>query len=124
MIHLQEQWEGVCLSQDYTLERCLGGDDNAAFFQASLAPDGRRAVVKVVPESVVDGGALLELWHRTRQLRHPNLIELIDCGRADHGGETVCYAVFEASDDTLTSALGRAPLDREEAREVLDSVLE
>ena len=124
MIHLREQWEGVCLSQDYTLERCLGGDDNAAFFQTSLAPDGRRAVVKVVPESVVDGGALLELWHRTRQLRHSNLIELLDCGRADHGGETVCYAVFEASDDTLTSALSRSPLDRQEAREVLDSVLE
>jgi len=124
MIHLQEQWEGVCLSQDYTLERCLGGDDNAAFFQTSLAPDGRRAVVKVVPESVVDGAALLELWHRTRQLRHPNLIELLDCGRADHCGETVCYAVFEASDDTLTAALSRSPLDRQEAREVLDSVLD
>ena len=124
MIHLREQWEGVCLSQDYTLERCLGGDDSAAFFQTSLAPDGRRAVVKVVRESIVDGAALLELWHRTRQLRHPNLIELLDCGRADHGGETVCYAVFEAPDDTLASALSRSPLDRQEAREVLDSVLE
>ena len=124
MIHLREQWEGVCLSQDYTLEECLGGDDSAAFFQTSLAPDGRRAVVKIVPESAVDGAALLELWHRTRQLRHSNLIELLDCGRADHGGETVCYAVFEASDDTLTSALARSPLDRQEAREVLDSVLE
>jgi glycyl-tRNA synthetase beta chain len=29
MTHLREQWEGVSLSQDYTLERCLGGDDNA-----------------------------------------------------------------------------------------------
>ena len=40
MIHLREQWEGVSLSQDYTLERCLGGDDSAAFFETSLAPDG------------------------------------------------------------------------------------
>src|SRR5580765_2249849 len=123
MIHLREQWEGVSLSQDYTLERCVGGDDSAAFFQTSLAPDGRRAVVKVVRESIVDGVALLELWHRTRQLRHPNLIELLDCGRADHGGETVCYAVFESPDDTLAAAVGRSPLDEQEAREVLDSIL-
>jgi hypothetical protein len=124
MIHLREHWEGFCLSQDYTLEQCLGGDDRAALFQTSPGPDGRRAVVKLVPESVVDGPATLDLWHRTRQLRHPNLVELLDCGRAEHGGETVCYAVFEAPDDTLASALSRSPLDREEAREALDSILE
>ena len=83
MIHLREQWEGACLSQDYTLEQCVGGDDKAAFFQTSPGPDGRRAVVKLVSESAVDGAATLDLWHRTRQLRHPNLVELLDCGRRE-----------------------------------------
>ena len=89
MTHLREHWEGVSLFGDYTLEPWLGGDDSAAFFQTSLAPDGRRAVVKLVREAVVDGAAPLDLWHRTRQLRHPNLIEILDCGRADHRGEIV-----------------------------------
>ena len=123
MSHLREHWEGVSISGDYTLEQWLGGDDSAAFFQTSLAPDGRRAVVKLIPEAVVDGAAPLDLWHRTRQLRHPNLIELLDCGRADHGGEIVLYAVFESPDDTLASALSRSPLNQVESREVLDSVL-
>lgn len=124
MTHFRERWEGVSLAGDYTLEQWLGGDDSAAFFQTSMAPDGRRAVVKLVPEAGVDGAALLDLWQRTRQLRHPNLIELLDCGRADHRDEIVLYAVFESPDDTLASALSRSPLNREEAREVLDSVLD
>ena len=124
MTHLREHWEGVSLSGDYTLEQWLGGDDSAAFFRTAPAPDGRRAVVKLVPEAVVDGAATLDLWHRTRQLRHPNLIELLDCGRADRDGEIVLYAVFESPDDTLASALSRSPLNPQESREVLDAVLD
>jgi hypothetical protein len=124
MTHLQEHWEGVSLSEDYTLEQWLGGDDSAAFFQTSIAPDGHRAVVKLIPEAAVDNAALLDLWHRTRQLRHPNLVELLDCGRADHGGEIALYAVFESPDDTLASALSRSALNRMESREVLDSVID
>ena len=123
MTHLREHWEGVSLSGNYTLERWLGGDDNAAFFQTSPGSDGRRAVVKLVPEAAVDGNALLDLWQRTRQLRHPNLIEFFEYGRADHRGEIVLYAVFESPDDTLASALSQSPLTPEESREVLDSVL-
>jgi hypothetical protein len=81
-------------------------------------------VVKLVPEAAVDGTATLDLWHRTRQLRHPNLIELLDCGRADRDGEIVLYAVFESPDDTLASALSRSPLNPQESREVLDAVLD
>jgi eukaryotic-like serine/threonine-protein kinase len=124
MTHLREHWEGVSVSDDYTLEQWLGGDDSAAFFQTSIAPDGRRAVAKLIPETVANGDAPLDLWHRTRQLRHPNLVELLDCGRAQHGGEIVLYAVFESPDDTLASALSRSPLNELESREVLDSVID
>jgi eukaryotic-like serine/threonine-protein kinase len=123
MTHLQERWEGVSLCGNYTLEQWLGGDDNAAFFQTSLASDGSRAIIKLVPEALADGAGPLDLWHRTRQLRHPNLVELLDCGRADLGGEIVFYALFESPDDTLATALGRSPLNQQESREVLDSVI-
>jgi hypothetical protein len=97
----------------------LSGDEAAAFFETSLAPDGRRAVVKLVPEAAVDGDAQLALWQRTRSLRHPNLLQLLDCGRAELADEVVVYAVFEFADDTLASALAHAPLSEAEAREVL-----
>src|SRR5260370_8550539 len=123
MTHLREHWEGVSLSGNYTLERWLDGDESASLFQTSPDCDARGTVVKLVPEAAVDGNGLLDLWQRTRQLRHPNLVELFDFGRADHGGEIVLYAVFESPDDTLASALSQSPLSPEESREVLDSVL-
>ena len=54
--------------------------------------------------------AQLAIWQRTRQLRHPNLLELLDCGRAELSGEIALYAVFEHADDTLASALTLSPL--------------
>src|SRR5437899_2818070 len=124
MTHLREHWEGVSLAGNYTLEESLGGDDRAAYFQTSPDTDGHRAVVKLVPEAVVEGAPPLDLWHRIRQLRHPNLVDLLAFGRADHQGQIVFYAVFESPDETLASALSRSPLDPQESREVLDSVLD
>ena len=119
MSQLRDRWEGASLPGDYLLQRWLSGDEAAAFFETSLPPDGRRAVVKLVPEAAVDGDAQLALWHRTRSLRHPNLLQLLDCGRAELADEVVVYAVFEYADDTLASALAHAPLSAAEAREVL-----
>jgi hypothetical protein len=122
MSQLRERWEGASLPGDYLLQRWLSGDEAAAFFESS-APDGRRAVVKLVPASAGDVAAQLALWRRTRSLRHPNLLQLLDCGRAELCGEVAVYAVFERADDTLASALAHAPLSEAEAREVLDAVL-
>ena len=124
MTHLQEHWEGASLSGGYTLEQWLGGDDSAAFFRAARAQGGAGAVVKLAPEGSDGGDAALALWRRTRQLRHPNLVELLEYGRADHRGEAALYAVFESPDETLADALSRSPLNQREAREVLDSVLD
>jgi len=124
MVQLRERWEGVSLPGDYLLETWLGGDEAAGFFATSVWADGRRAAVKLEPESAADGGAQLALWERTRSLRHPNLRALLDCGRARLAEETVVYAVFESADDTLAAALSRSPLSEAEAREVLASVLD
>jgi hypothetical protein len=122
MAQLREHWEGVSLPGDYLLERWLSGDDAAGFFETSRASDGSRAVVRLVREAEIDGDAQLALWQRTRQLRHPNLRELLDCGRAELSGEVVVYAVFEHADDTLAAAMGQSPLSEAEAREVLEAV--
>ena len=122
MTHLQEHWEGVSLPGDYTLEQWLSGDGTAALFQTSLAGGGR-AVVKLIPEASGGADRRLGLWQRTRHLRHPNVVELLDCGRAEHNGETAAYAVLEFPEDTLASGLSRGPLDGTESRQVLESIL-
>jgi hypothetical protein len=123
MGQLRERWEGASLPGDYLLQKWLSGDEAAGFFETSVAPDGRRAVVTLVPASAADSAVQLALWRRTRSLRHPNLLQLLDCGRAELSGEIALYAVFEYADDTLARALTQAPLSEAEAREVLDAVL-
>ena len=123
MGQLRERWEGASLPGDYLLQKWLSGDEAAGFFETSVAPDGRRAVVTLVPASATDSAVQLALWRRTRSLRHPNLLQLLDCGRAELSGEIALYAVFEYADDTLARALAQAPLSEAEAREVLDAVL-
>src|SRR4051794_37390078 len=122
MTELMQRWEGVSLPGNLFLEKWLGGDESGAFFQTSL--QGRPATVKLIPEASAATASQLDLWQRTRQLRHPNLLELVDYGRAELSGEIVLFAVFEAHDDTLASALAHSPLSSAEAREVLDSVLD
>jgi len=119
---LREQWEGVSLPGDHLLEKWLGGDGTAAFFETPPAADGRRTIVQLVRENDTNRDVQLDRWNRVRQLRHPNLLELRDCGRAVLGGDIVLYAVFELPDDTLASALRNGPLTPDETREVLDSV--
>jgi hypothetical protein len=122
MAHLRERWEGVSLPGDYTLDKWMEGDDVSGFFETSSLTDGRRAVVKVMPESASDSSVRLALWERLRAVRHPNLLQLLDCGRAELDGEIVLYGVFESTDDTLAAALGRSRLSESEAREVLTAV--
>jgi hypothetical protein len=124
MAQLREHWEGVSLPGDYLLERWVDGDDDAAFFQTPAAADGRRLVVKLVREFSVGSAGRLAMWQRTQQLRHANLLEMLNCGRAELGGEIALYAVFEPVDDTLASALKQSPLSEGEAREVLGAVVD
>lgn len=124
MTHLQERWEGVSLPGDYLLAQWLSGDDAEGFFETAPMSDGRRALVKVVTDSTGTASAQLSLWQRMRELRHPHLREVVDCGRAELADEIVLYAVFEPADDTLASALANGKLSEVEAREVLEAMLD
>lgn len=122
MTFIRAHWEGASLPGDYKLEQWLSGDDSAALFQAQ-SPDGGSVRVKLVAETTGQESPL-DLWYRIGQLRHPNLIELLDFGRVEHNGEATFYAVFETSDETLADALRHTPLHPQESRDVLDSVLD
>jgi len=119
MTHTWEYMEGVSLAGIYGLEQWLGSDPSGAFFLTSFGPDRERAVVKMVLDDPSESEAQLALWRRTARLHHPGLLGLLDCGRADLGGERFLFAVFEAPDDSLAEAVRNGPFSEEEARDVL-----
>jgi eukaryotic-like serine/threonine-protein kinase len=112
------RFEGVQLGGKYGLQKWLGDSGNAAFFRTAYGPNGTPALLKLILAQTIDGGPQLELWGRIGRLSHPNVLSLLDFGQCEHGGDSFLYAVFEFPEETLATALERAPLDEAEAREV------
>src|SRR5207248_4317299 len=86
--------------------------------------DGAPALVKRVPESAPYARRQFDMWQRARQLRHPNLLDVLDVGSTEVDGERYLYAAFERPDDTLASAIEHGPLTEQETREILDTALD
>ncbi|HLI85044.1 MAG TPA: hypothetical protein VKV17_14070 [Bryobacteraceae bacterium] len=125
MIATWNQWEGVCLAGEYGLEEWLGESDNSAFFRARSGSDQRPALLKLTPTEMANAGVQLKLWREQQALPHPALLELLDFGTCAAGGgagDSYLFAVYEFPDDTLEAALGGAPLQENEKREIREAV--
>ncbi|HTX39946.1 MAG TPA: hypothetical protein VME43_33235 [Bryobacteraceae bacterium] len=130
----------MSLPRGYVLEKYLGEEEGAALYLTSYAepagqaaapeepdiaqtapPVPRQALLKLVAGHSAVAGQLTA-WERLMALSHPNLQQVLDCGRAGplgpHGGHYL-YAVFEYPDDHLESAVEAAPLSDSDARDVL-----
>jgi hypothetical protein len=86
--------------------------------------DGGRVLVKRVPETAPDARKQFDMWQRARQLRHPNLLDVLDVGSTEVDGERYLYAAFESPDDTLASAIEHGPLTEQETREIVETALD
>jgi hypothetical protein len=124
MIATWKQWEGVCLAGEYSLDEWLGESDGAAFYRTSSGLDHRPAVLKLIPAEAVDSELQLELWRDLRELSHPALLQLLDFGCCPPDGgarDNFLYALYEFPEDTLDTALRRAPLTEIEKRDIREA---
>jgi eukaryotic-like serine/threonine-protein kinase len=122
MVDLRALGEGMSLGGVYTLERCLQDDRTGTFF-AVLRRDGERLLAKLVPEQDPDAERQFATWQRTRHLRHPHLLHLIDVDSCELAGDSYVYGIFEYPDDVLNGAIEQGPLSEPETREVMESAL-
>jgi hypothetical protein len=123
-------WDGLAgtaIAGRYLLERRLGGDGPAAFFLAHAGEGAARVVVKLVIEEAATAEAQLAAWRAAARLSHPNLLAVLDSGRAGLIGRSAdasyLYAVFEFPDDSLLPALERGPLGDAEVSDVARAAL-
>ena len=93
MTTVRNELLGVSLDGRHRLERWLGGGGSEDFFLTSHL--GRRAALKLIPEIPSEAEEQLERWRRAAALSHPNLLPLLDFGRAEEGGRRFLFAVFE-----------------------------
>jgi eukaryotic-like serine/threonine-protein kinase len=122
MIQSPNELEGVRLAGGYELGRCLGSEQDAAFFETAF--QGLPAVLELLPEDMTAGDERLALWRETAALSHPHLVTMVDCGRTEVEGTPFLYAVFEQPDDSLAGVTGNGPLSAAETRDILAAVAE
>jgi eukaryotic-like serine/threonine-protein kinase len=125
-ISMTSTWQslqGVVLAGRYLLEHCLGESENSTVFRTSYGSDARPAVLRLVPAGGAAADLQLTLWRRAAGFAHPNLLPLLDSGRAEFNGEPALFAVFECPDETLQTALEERPLVASDALEILRAVL-
>lgn len=114
--------EGMTLDGVYTLEHWMRNDETGGFF-AVLNESGERLLAKLIPEQDGDSEEQFATWDRSRQLRHPHLLDVRNVGVAELAGERYIFAVFEYPEDVLASALEQGPLSETETLDVLEAAL-
>jgi cell division protein FtsN len=122
MVDFKDLQAGMTVSGVGTLQHPVGEDGTGAFFAAS-GPAGGKLLIKLAPAGESGAAQQLDLWQRTRDLRHPHLLELRAAGSTHVAGNPYIYAVFEYPDEVLSAALAQGTLSEPETRGVVEGVL-
>lgn len=115
-----KQLEGVSLA-GYQLGEVLGSDDSGALFLTAAGDE--RAVIKIIPDDPGNSERQLADWRKAASLAHPNLLRLMDCGRAEAEGVALLYAVLEYPDDCAAAVLESGQMTEPQAREALSAAV-
>lgn len=120
-----KSWEGRQIDGKFPLRQWLGGSDHSAVFLTELpGTPPQKSAIKLIP---CESGAGAETQVRSLKakigLRHRNLIEIFEAGRADVDDECVVYSVMEFADDNLGQILPERALEPAEVTELLPPLL-
>lgn len=121
-----KRWEGRTIGGQFPLQSYLGGSDHSAVFlttRKNAAGDSEKAAIKLISADLVDAGKQLQRWQSARALSHPNLIRILDSGRAKLDGTKLLYVVEECAEENLAQILPERALTADETRGMLLPVL-
>jgi TonB family protein len=116
-------WEGQAVD-GFPLHQYLGGSDHSAVYLTQLNSSGeQKAAIKFIP---ADASAYAQLakWRVAGELTHPHLLQLIRVGRCELANTNFLYVVMEFAEENLSEILPQRALEPDEARQVLESVLD
>jgi TonB family protein len=125
MTEAWKQWEGQVVNGEFHLRRYLGGGENSAVFRTELGgQESQKAAIKLLPASPEKSELQLSEWRLAAKLSHPHLIRLFQMGRCQMDDMELLYVVMEYAEEDLSQILPERRLTPEEAREMLEPVLD
>ena len=119
------QWQGHVIHDEFRLGRYLGCSDHSGVFLTNSAELGVSDVaIKLVPADRVLAELQLPRWRTAGGLDHPHVLRLLRWGECQLDGQPHLYLVMEYADQTLAQLLQRRALTDDEAREMLQPILD
>ena len=99
-------WEGQVLNGEFHLRQYLGASEHSAVFLTEHCKQGlQKAAIKLIPADPQYAELQLSRWRQAAELSHPNLIQLFQMGRCQHGNKELLYLVMEYADEDLAQVL-------------------
>jgi hypothetical protein len=122
MTRFWNELEGVYLTGRYRLEQCLNATATDAWYLTRLE-NGLPAALRLMPDHSLQAAQQLSAWQVALGFDHPNLVRILDAGRANADGTPLIFAVCEYPDDFLAALVEQRPLSAAETRELLGAAL-
>ena len=123
-VSIRGDWVGRVIDGRFSLLEWLGGSGTSSTFVTELdGPGSRRAGIKLfsAPAQAEDR---LSTWTATASLSHVHLVRILHFGRAEVDGIPLVYVVTELAEEVLSQIIPERPLTSEEARQMLEPVLD
>ena len=120
-----KNWEGQVVDSRFPLRKLLGESSHSAVFLTErLDRGGAKAAIKLVAASGNAADEQLLRWRQVARLSHPHILPLYHYGKCQLGGLDLLFAVMEFADETLAEILPQRALSAEEARQMLEPVVD
>ncbi|MGB6691088.1 MAG: protein kinase, partial [Terracidiphilus sp.] len=122
---IQREWAGSVIDGRFTLLQWLGGSEGSGVFLTEMQEHpSRKAAIKLIAADDDDAEARLAGWKATASLSHPHLMRVYSTGRCRIGNSGLLFVVTEYAEEVLSEILPQRPLTPDEAREMLDPILD
>lgn len=106
------------------LGRQLEYNGDRALFEVELEHGAQQAVAELRPAGTPEADQQLARWRESLALDHPHLLKLYGAGESTWAGEPVIYLTSERAEESLAGVLEERALSEQEAREMLEPVLQ
>jgi TonB family protein len=118
-------WVGRVIDGRFALLEWLGGTGSRGLFRTELPqPITKKAAIKLIAAEGSEADGYLAGWAKAANLSHPHLLRVFRSGRFQFGSTGLVYVVTECADEVLAQIIPVRALTPEEARQMLDPVIE
>lgn len=125
MSEQQHKWSGESIAGRYLLGKYLGGTGHSAVFATEIVhARAQQVAIKLIPAVGIDIDRQFARWKALSAIAHTNLLKILDYGKCDLEGAPHLFVVTEYADEDLADILTQRALSGEEARGMIDPVLE